>query len=219
MKDVRPIFEFLKALIDNNNRDWMLAHKKQYDQVKKEFEALVSTLLTNIAAFDSRMQGVTAKQCVFRINRDIRFSKDKSPYKNNFGAAMTPGGKKADYATYYLHLQPGASFVAGGIYMPQPAVLHKVRQEVDYNAGEFQKILNEANYKALYGELQGEKLKRPPKGYEVDNPNIEWLKHKSFIAMHHLNDDELFDDHLVEKLTQMFAALLPFNSFLNRALD
>jgi uncharacterized protein (TIGR02453 family) len=157
---------------------------------------------------------------LFRINRDVRFSKDKSPYKTNFGIAITSGGKKSPLAGYYLHLEPGASFVGGGLWMPGPPVLSAVRQEIDYNFKDFQGILKSAGFKKNYGELyKGDdvSLSRVPKGYEADNPAAEYLKLKSYLAMRKLDDDEVLSGKLVKTAGDAFKALKPLVDFLNQA--
>ncbi|HBH23104.1 MAG TPA: TIGR02453 family protein [Cytophagales bacterium] len=213
------IFDFLKKLDENNSREWMAENKPFYQEAKSEFEALVQHLIQSISQFDKSIIGLTPKDCTFRIHRDIRFSKNKLPYKNNFGAAITPGGKKSPKATYYLHFQPGQSFLAGGIYMPQGEILKKIRQEIDYNANEFRKILNDPDFQKEFGGLTGEQLKRAPKDYSPDDPNIDLLKYKSYITMHNFDEQVTtqsgFDEYLIER----FKILLPFNQFLNRSLE
>jgi len=165
--------------------------------------------------------GQMAKDCLFRINRDVRFSKDKSPYKTNFGASIKQGGKKSNFAGYYFHCEPGSSFVGGGLWMPDNTTLKKVRQEIDYSWNEFQAIINEPNFKAIYGDVYkgGEiSLATNPKGYEKDNPAIEYLKLKSFIAEAKLSDEELTQATLHKKTVAAFEALQPFVAFINRAL-
>lgn len=165
---------------------------------------------------------LTAKECVFRINRDVRFSKNKAPYKNNMGASIVQGGKKSIYAGYYFHLQPGGkSFIGGGSYMPEQNI-KKIRQEIDYNWEDFKKIITSPKFKKVYGGLvkeDAQTLSREPKGYEKDNPAIEYLKFKRWIAMTPLTDAELTDKNLVTKIVGAFETLQPLCYFLNTAME
>lgn len=214
------ILSFLSELGANNNKEWMDANRGAYLQAKADFEALVNVLLQNLQAIDPGLNGLTGKDCIFRINRDIRFSKDKSPYKHNFGASIAEGGKKSLNAGYYLHIQPGdESFFGGGLYMPAGAQLKKVRQEIDYNAPELLKIVTAEDFKQAYGRIQGEKLSRAPKGYDPHHPNIEFLKLKSYVALHKLSDDDIKSPKLIENLTHNFQVLKPFIDFLNVAIS
>jgi uncharacterized protein (TIGR02453 family) len=160
---------------------------------------------------------------MFRINRDVRFSKDKSPYKNNFGASMNKGGKQSvNTAGYYFHFQPGRSFAGGGIWMPAPDDLKKIRQEIDYNYADFKKIISSKKFKTVYGDLSTDKefkLSRIPKGYEQSNPAAEYLKLKSFITMISLKDTDLTSPDLVKQTVTAFAALQPLIEFINRSLE
>jgi uncharacterized protein (TIGR02453 family) len=165
---------------------------------------------------------VCSKDCLFRINRDIRFSKDKTPYKNNFGASIKRDGRKSRFAGYYFHCSPGGSFIGGGLWMPEAADLKKVRQEIDYNWDEFSSIIREKKFKKVYGDLYkgGDvSLTNLPKGYEKDNPAIDYLKLKSFIAETKLSDDELTKSTLHKKTVAAFEALQPLLNFINRSLD
>lgn len=214
------ILSFLSELGANNNKEWMDANRGAYLQAKADFEALVNVLLRNLQAIDPGLNGLTGKDCIFRINRDIRFSKDKSPYKHNFGASIAEGGKKSLNAGYYLHIQPGdESFFGGGLYMPPGAQLKKIRQEIDYNAPELLKIVTAEDFKQAYGRIQGEKLSRAPKGYDPHHPNIEFLKLKSYVALHKLSDDDIKSPKLIDNLTHNCQVLKPFIDFLNVAIS
>ena len=180
-------------------------------------------MLDNFCKTDTTLSSLSAKDCLFRINRDIRFSKDKSPYKTNFGASINTGGKKSFKAGYYLHIQPGGSFVGGGIYQPFPDVLKKVRQEVDYNFDEFKSMINSRKFKSVYTKglsMEADvSLSRPPKGYEEINPAIEYIKLKSIIAIAPLADEQLTDKKFASTVIKAFEALHPLTEFLNKALE
>jgi uncharacterized protein (TIGR02453 family) len=216
---LKNIFEFLETLKQNNNRTWFKANEKQYQTTKKEFEQFVEVLIMALKGIDSTVDIINPKDCIFRIFRDVRFSKNKDPYKVNFGAFVAPGGRKSSHAGYYVHLEPGSSFVGGGIYMPQPPVLKAIRNEIFNNAAEFKTILNDENFKAYFSSIYGEKLKMAPKGFPKDFEDIDLLKHKHFAVTHDVSDDFWYHDRLVENISKIFKAQLTFNQFLNRAVN
>ena len=213
--------KFLKDLKKNNTKEWFDKNRKIYDAAKTDFIDLVQASIDKFGKKDESIASIKAKDCVFRINRDVRFSKDKSPYKTNMGASINKAGKKAwDTAGYYFHFEPGNSFIGGGMYMPEPNVLKKIRQEIDYNFNDFKKIITNKKFAAVYKDLDHSaemKLSRPPKDYQADNPAIEYIKLKSLIAMAPLSDAELADKNLVKKIVDSFEALQPFVEFLNHA--
>ena len=213
--------KFLKGLKKNNNKLWFDAHRKQYEAARNDFEVLIQAVLDKHSKNDPDLKGLTAKKCMFRINRDIRFSKDKSPYKTNFGASMDKGGKKSGLAGYYFHLEPGKSFLGGGIWMPQPDFLRKIRQEIDYCFDEFTKILSAKKFKTLYKELYiGEdvRLTKVPQGFEKNNPAAEYLKFKSWLVLADIDDSTLTSKDLLNKTVDAFCVMQPFVKFLNRPL-
>jgi uncharacterized protein (TIGR02453 family) len=215
--------KFLKDLEKNNNKPWFDDHRKFYDAAKADFAAFIQKVIDQHGKKDPTIKNLVAKDCMFRINRDIRFSKDKSPYKNNFGASMNKGGKQSiSSAGYYFHLQPGRSFAGGGIWMPSAEDLKKVRQEIDYNYADFKKIIKAKKFKDVYGDLSHDaefKLSRIPKGYDPSNPAAEYLKLKSFITMISLKDADLTSAELVKKTLTAFSALQPLVEFINRSLE
>ncbi len=214
------ILHFLSELEQNNHKEWMDTHRDWYLQAKDEFLNLVHYLLAEMTDVDEGLLGLQPKDCIFRINRDIRFSKNKSPYKNNFGVFMAEGGKKSPNAGYYLHVQPGdESFIGGGMYHPESEALGKVRQEIDYNAAELKQITDQGDFRQYFGAIQGEKLKRAPKGYEPDHPNIELLKLKDFVVMHKLSDEELKDENFKNRAVEIFRTMAPFIHYLNVAIS
>jgi len=215
MKNVIPFLENLK---NNNNRDWFKANKKPYLEAKDEFEAFINVLIPKLGDIDKDIAGLEPKQCIFRIYRDVRFSKDKSPYKINMGAAMTRGGRKTPYATYYVHIEPGNVFAGGGIWMPPAPVLKAMRQEIYYNADEFRGIIESPGFTRYFNKLEGERLKRPPRDFSDDFADIELLKHKSYIVAYGIDDAMASSDAFTDKLLDIYRALYPFNSFINRAL-
>ncbi len=212
---------FLKTLNSNNNKEWFNANRQQYEIAKEDMNALVSKILLSFSPIDKDIKLLSVKDCLFRINRDMRFSKDKSPYKTNLGAFFVRGGKKSNFAGYYLHIEPDKSFVGGGLYMPMADVLKKVRQEIDYNVNEFKNIVEGKKFKSFYTQgLEMEKfsLANAPKGYEKGQPGIEYLKLKSFVATKSLTDEDLTSSTVLKKITKAFEALMPMVQFFNRAI-
>ncbi|MGI8950044.1 MAG: DUF2461 domain-containing protein [Chitinophagaceae bacterium] len=214
--------KFLKDLAKNNNKDWFETHRKNYETAKEDFANFVMKIISMHGKKDADIAQLKAKDCMFRINRDVRFSKDKSPYKTNMGASINRGGKKSIFSGYYIHIAPSQSFVGGGLWMPMPENLKKVRQEIDYNFDEFKSILNNKKFKTVYGDIdksEGAALSRPPKGYDENNAAIEYLKMKNFIALQYLTDAELTDKNLEKKILTAFDALQPLVKFINRSLE
>lgn len=214
--------QFLKSLKKNNTREWFEANRAKFEQSKADFEKFTAGVLKGFSAQDESLAHLEAKSCIFRINRDVRFSKDKSPYKTNMGMYAAKGGKKSVYAGYYFHCEPGSSMMGGGLWMPMAPELKKVRQEIDYSFEELKKILQAKAFRSVYGDLDRSPesvLSRPPKGYEADNPAIEYLKFKNIIGTARLSDDDLVSKNLVAKVVRNFAALKPLVDFLNTALD
>ena len=210
---------FLKELKENNNKPWFDANKKRYETAKANVIAVAGDIIKGLAKLDKRYGEIKPEKAVFRIYRDIRFSKDKTPYKTNMGAGFGFGGKGHEMAGFYLHIEPGNGFVGGGRWQPEAPVLKKIRQEIDYNLKEFQKILDNKEFKKWHGELGGDKLKNPPKGYEKDNPALEYLKHNSFTAGHKFTDSQLSSPKFVEETLAAFKAMNPLVEFLNRSVE
>jgi len=214
------VVSFLKELKQNNNREWFHANKGWYDEAKLEVEKLVNTVIPGIAGFDSSVKFITAKECLFRIFRDIRFSKEKSPYKTNFGSWITSSGRKSFGPGYYIHVQPGESFLAAGVYMPDPATLKKIRQEIYYNIAEFKSILESKELvKFVKGIDEMDRLKRPPKDFPADFPDINILKNRHFTISYPLSDKQLTETGFPQSIVNIFQGMHPLNLFLGRAID
>lgn len=214
--------QFLKDLKNNNNRDWFLENKPRYETAKTEFEGFIDALIAEISKYDNSIGHHTGKECVFRIYRDVRFSKDKSPYKTHLGAHITSAAKKSEIHTragYYIHIGPGESMLAGGAYLPQGPWIKAIREEIAYNAADLKKIINGKKFKEYFGEIEGEKLKKAPKGYEPDHPEIELLKYKSFLASNKCSDAQVISKDFLQHSAEVFKVLHPFDAFLNRAND
>ena len=214
--------KFLKDLKKNNTKEWFDKNRKTYEAAKEDFAQLVDTVIQQFGKKDTSIATLTAKDCMFRINRDVRFSKDKSPYKTNMGASFSKGGKKVIAAGYYFHCEPGQAFVGGGLWMPDADVVKKVRQEIDYSFDVFSKIIKNKKFVAQYKGLEisdETSLTREPKGYEKDNPAIQFIKLKSWLAVTSLTDADLIDKNLTKKIVTSFEALQPLIEFLNRGIE
>jgi len=215
--------KFLKSLKKNNNKPWFDAHRGEYESSRADFARFIQEIIDAHGKKDSSIKNLTAKDCLFRINRDIRFSKDKSPYKTNFGASINAAGKSSwTHAGYYFHLEPGKSFTGGGIYMPPTDALNKLRQEIDYSYDDFKKIIQNKNFRAVYKDVDKSKeymLSRVPKGYDPGNPAADYLRLKSFIAWIAINDEDLVSKTLVKKILKAFEALQPMIRFINQAMN
>ena len=212
---------FLKALQNNNNKAWFDEHRKLYENAKADIQDLTASLIPAIAAFDEPIGTLQVKDCTFRINRDVRFSKNKSPYKNNMAAYFSKGGKKANVPGYYFHCEPGKSFTAGGFYSPMPDQLSKIRQEIDYNFNEWKSIIANKSFKKYFPEGIAEtaSLIRPPKGYNENNPAIHYLKMKHFIVSSPFTDADLQKKTLVKDVAKVYETMKPMIDFLNRAVE
>jgi len=214
---------FLQSLKKNNNKPWFDKNREKYDLAKADFEIFVTELLNKMTLFDQDLAGLETKKCIFRINRDIRFSKDKTPYKTFLSASFQKGDKKSINAGYYVQLQPGGNtFVAGGLWNPEATELKKVRQEIDYCFPEFKNIINDSSFKKTFGELDRDKnqvLINIPKGYEKENPAAEFLKLKSFVATKKIADEELLLPSFCTKVSKDFKALMPLIKFINRSFE
>ena len=217
----KDTLQFLDDLKANNNRDWFLENKKRYEAVKKEYQQLVGDFLDVMKPLDPSLEMLEVKNCTFRINRDIRFSKDKTPYKSHLGVWLSSGAKGMNRSGYYLHLEKGASFIAGGLYCPESVDLKKMRKEIAYFHDDLEAILNEKNFKREFKDFdrnEKDTLKNPPRGYEKEHPAIEFLKLKSFECSQRIDYSEVTKKDFVATMSKKLIALKPLNDFINRAL-
>jgi len=217
----KDTLEFLDDLKANNNRDWFLDNKKRYEALKKEYHQLVADFLDVMKPMDASLEMLEVKNCTFRINRDIRFSKDKSPYKAHLGIWLSSGIKGQNRAGYYIHIERGASFIAGGFYSPESEDLKKVRKEIAYFHEDLEAILADKNFKREFGNLditETNALKNPPRGYEKEHPAIELLKLKSFTTTQKFDISAVTQKDFVAEMSKKLIVLKPLNDFINRAL-
>lgn len=217
----KDTLQFLDDLKANNNRDWFLENKKRYEAVKKDYQQLVGDFLDVMKPLDPSLEMLEVKNCTFRINRDIRFSKDKTPYKSHLGVWLSSGVKGMNRSGYYLHLEKGASFIAGGLYCPEPEDLKKMRKEIAYFHDDLEIILNKKDFKKEFKDFdRNEKnmLKNPPRGFEKEHPAIEFLKLKSFESSQRIDILEATKKDFVATMSKKLIVLKPLNDFINRAL-
>jgi uncharacterized protein (TIGR02453 family) len=206
--------QFLRNLEKNNNREWFNDNKTLYQEAQQDVISFVEKLIEEMVDFDEEMGKLEAKKSVFRIYRDTRFSKDKTPYKTNFGAGLGMG-KGNKISGYYLHIEPGKSFLAGGVYKPEPSVLKTIRQEISAFGDEFKAILEQDEFRNYFRGLSVEdKLKKVPQGFEKDDKMAEYLKLKHFIVTHPISDEQLLSENAVKEFTKIFKAMKPLNDFL-----
>jgi len=210
---------FLSDLKNNNNREWFKTHKARYEEAKSEFEIIVAEVIKGISSFDNEIGLLKPKDCVFRIYRDVRFSKNKDPYKTNMGAAFSKGGRKSKHASYYLHFEPENSFIGGGIWRPEPDILKAIRYEIFHSSEGFKEIIEDKKFQKLFGEMSGDKLKRPPKDFPPEFKEIELIKYKSYIAGAPIPSSQLIGAKFVPFVVNGFKQMKPFIKFLNNCVD
>ena len=213
------ILEFLKDLAANNDREWFAENKPRYNEALEALKDAVDTLIAGLGAFDDNVKYLQAKDCVYRIYRDIRFSPDKSPYKRHMAAYIARGGRKSICPGYYFHLQPGGeSLLAGGLYCMDSKMVKAARRAISDNAEEFLEVVGESSFKDTF-VFAGDRLKRMPLGFEQDSSVAEYLKYKDFTVMHKLPDNFFNNEGWENQIVEWCKVLKPYNDFMNAALD
>ena len=212
----KTTLDFLSSLKKNNKKEWFEKNKPNFEIAKLDFEKFISELFYQLAKTNKNLVGVDPKKCIFRIYRDARFSKNKEPYKTNFGAAISESGKSMETALFYIHIEPGNnSFIAGGRYMPDASSLKKIREKIIENPKEFKKIISEKKFKSLFPALSDLKVKTLPRGYSKDHPEIELLKYTSYIVEKKIEDQLLISPDFSKLCVNAYKAMFPFIKFLN----
>jgi uncharacterized protein (TIGR02453 family) len=213
----KETLQFLKDLKLHNDRDWFNKNKDKFISANENFVQFTQVLIDKVAGFDRSLAGLHAKDAVFRIYRDIRFSKDKSPYKNFFGAHLKGREKGCGIAGYYFHLEPGNSFLAGGVHMTEPQNLKAIREEISDHGITFLKIINDKNFKENF-KIEGEKLAKVPQGFDKEDPMADFLKYKELMIHHSLKDKQLLAGDFASYCAKIFRRMVPFNKFVNESL-
>lgn len=207
--------EFLRELKKNNNREWFQANKKWYEQCRAEFELFITLLISEIGKFDRSIGALKASDCIFRIYRDIRFSPDKTPFKTNFGAYIARGGRKSEFAGYYIHFEPGNCMLAGGIYKPSKEILKVIREEIFHNPEDVLTIIHNKNFQKVFPAISGEKLKTAPQGYPKDWQYIDLLKYKDYNLIRPFAVSDMKKKNFLEFVKETYRMMYPFNAYLN----
>ncbi len=216
--DLNFAINFLLELRENNDRNWFNKNKTLYKEARKEFEQLIDMVIPIIKGIDSEIDVTCSKECIFRIYRDVRFSRSKLPYKTNFGAFIVKDGRKSPFPGYYIHLEPNASFVGGGVYMPESKYLKAVRTEIYENIENYKKIINSKNFKKYFNGIYGDKLKSAPRDFPKDFVDIDLLKNKHYATVHKVADSFWNSEKLIEELTKILKSQFVFNEFINKAI-
>lgn len=215
----RDTILFLSELKENNTREWFNDNRKRYDLAKDNFVGFVNELIAAIASFDDSIGTLEAKDCIFRIFRDVRFSPNKAPYKTNMGAYIARGGRKSPFAGYYFHIEPNDSFVSGGIYMAQPSIMLRIRNDIETYADNFLGIVEEPAFKNTFVNLGGESLKRVPQGFSLESPVAEYLKLKHITPHCPMSDSDILSANAFPKIVEVFKQMKPLIGFLNTAIE
>jgi uncharacterized protein (TIGR02453 family) len=211
--------DFIRDLRQNNQREWFEQNRARYEAARLDFISFLKTLLQGASAFEPALKDKEAKDLMYRIYRDVRFSNDKRPYKDHICAYMAEGGRKTIYPGFYLHISPNdGSFLAGGVWMPPAPELKAIRQEIDYNHDELKALLNAPSFKKYYAGMSGEKLKTTPKGYDSENPAIDLLRHKSWNTTYMLPDEVVTSARLYDECLGAMQAVKPINDFFLRPM-
>jgi len=213
------IIPFLNELKEHNHKSWFDENRDTYQEARVELLDFVEHLLKQLSPANPWVLALKPNTCLFRINRDVRFSKNKDPYKTHTGIFIAPGGRSSGNAGFYLHLEPSNSFIGGGVYGPEPQVLKAIRQEIYFNSTAFKHIVLDEGFQKTFGQLMDERLKRPPKGFPADFPDIEWLKYKHYVVSHVISNGNLDFDKLLDISVNVCKQMNPFVDFLNHAIQ
>ncbi len=216
---MEKVLQFLEELAANNNRDWFNANRDRYEECRGKILFVTEILINEISKFDPDVTIMNPKDCMFRIFRDVRFSNDKRPYKTNFGSFIARGGRKSDRAGYYFHVEPGGSFIGGGVYHPAAAPLKAIRLHIDKHPDEFVQIIEDKEFKSVFPEMYDDKLQTAPKGFAKDHEYINLLRYKSFVFSTDVDKKNLTFENFLEYAANAYKQLAKVNLFLNEALD
>lgn len=210
-------FAFIRDLGRNNNREWFEDNRDRYEAARADFLSFIGVWLMEMEAFEPSVAGMDPRRCMFRIYRDTRFSNNKTPFKNNFGARILPGGSKALHIRtgYFLNVQPGLCRISGGAFRPEPEWLNAIRDRLSWDSSKLRAILDEPKFKRMFGDLQGEAVKTAPRGYSKDHPDIDLIRQKSFLARFPLEDDRMFQPGFLKDLVTVCRTIKPLKDYLD----
>ncbi|MBA4407918.1 MAG: TIGR02453 family protein [Odoribacter sp.] len=216
---MQEILNFLSDLKENNNKDWFDQNRGRYEQSRKKVLLLTECIIHEVAKFDPEIGFQDPKNCVFRIFRDVRFATDKTPYKTNMGSFIAKGGRKSTSAGYYIHIEPGSSFIGGGSYCPPAEALKAIRTEIFDHPEDFKQLIRNNSFLKVYPEMYDDKLKSAPKEFPKEFQEVDLLKYKSYAFTSKLDDSVVTSDAYVGIIVSAFKELSPVNRFLNTALE
>jgi uncharacterized protein (TIGR02453 family) len=212
--DLSPVMSFVQSLKRNNNRDWFEAHRARYQEARLEFEAYVGALISLLSPTEP-LGALAPKDCIFRINRDLRFSKDKTPYKPYMSAYIAPGGRKSRRLGYYVHIESGNhSIIAGGLHEPEPQQLAAWRKSIDHDPRPFKRLASATRFREYFGGVRGERLKTAPKGYPKDHPDLELIQLKQVLVWREMSDKQVISPQFTRYTLDTFKAMRPFLAYL-----
>ncbi len=210
-------FAFLKAVKENNNLERMNQNRDLYHMVRDDFFDFAKKLIEKINELDKSIWALAVKDATFRFNKDIRFTKDKSPYKTNFWVIIREEGKHGSGAGYYVHIEPGESFIGWGMYMPPTPTLQRLRTYIAKNYRKLEKIISTPEFKKTFGSLQWQELQKVPRWFDPNHKAAKFLKMKSFFIWHNISDKKVLQENFIEYCMSVAKVLKPLNDFLNRA--
>jgi uncharacterized protein (TIGR02453 family) len=218
-KNLKATLNFLRDLRENNNKPWFDSHRETYEQARDAFESLVEDLISEVSSFQD-LKGIIARDCIFRINRDIRFSRDKRPYKWHMSAEIAPGGRRSGNLGYYIHISPDdESLIAGGLYTPTTAQLTRFREAIARDVGPLRQVTRDRKFTRYFGSIEGDRLRTAPQGYSREHPEIDLLRLKQVMVVHRLTDKQVLARNLPTRAVQVMKAIKPFNEYLNHVLQ
>lgn len=215
---MKELLHFLEQLCVHNNREWFNEHKAIYQQQKLFFEEFIGKLMHEISKFDDSVKRLEPKDCTYRIYRDVRFSDDKTPYKQYIAAFIAIGGKKSFAGGYYVHIEPENTLISGGVYQPPVPVLYEIRKHIVENWEEFKSIIHNPPFASIFKNIEGDKLQSMPRGFDKNLPAAEIIKHKSFLVSSYITNTELTVSSFFEQTVEKFHLIAGFNTFFNRIL-
>ena len=210
------VFSFLEDLKENNHREWFQNNKTRYQEQYNYALQFADELLIRMKQIDT-IETISGKKSLFRINKDVRFSKDKSPYKTNIGGALKRATKHLR-GGYYFHIEPGNCFLGGGFWAPSPEDLKHIRLQIAADTEPLQQILSSKEFIATFGQLEGEQLKSAPKGFSKDHPAIDLINYKQFLLVKKLTDEEVQSKQYLETVVSTFQAMRPFFDYMSEIL-